>query len=695
MGYCGADLKALVTEASLAALRRRYPQIYNSEQKLLVDPQEVRVERRDFISALRNITPASHRAAASPARPLPGLVAPVLLPHLQAVLAQVHSIFPPAAACMRRGGPGGGASGPSAGIAWPGGAAFAVQRPRLLICGPPGSGQGHLGPALLYALEGLPAHTIGLPSLLTDPGARSPEEALVHAVAEARRAAPAVLYLPHLETWWATAPASLQATLWTLLADVPPDLPLLLLGTANVPTSHLHREVLELFGRGEGQYDLPAPTHDQRMQFFKPLAVLLAAPPAEDDEADEAPPPPQLPVAPEAHAQEEAARAEAARAAARRRYEDDQAALRTLRMILRSVVSKQLQNRKWEAFWEPVHPEDDPEYWQAVAHPMDLTTLLDRIDRRRYTTPAQFLADVALIPEGERQFWGKDPSAEGLRAISKASQLEDDTRAMVEAAVRLELTQKLESIVARGGPAPAPEGLYEEMGLAADGTLAQPARPERGSGAVADGTGAARRTARLAGEDVDRHLLHRDPEAERRRLKAQKRELEAQQAEAADAEERALVETAGRGVQEDAGNAEEGSRGVLAASTRGNLPDAGIAPLPKPAAELSSGRPGHEGSAGGEEGGGEEQEGGAVLVQGGMYAAAPERELSAEEAAQAEKVQRVLTDRTMPLRLAGLEDVHACAARGAWECRTHRDRSAAIAGVLRAVEEYVRRISAR
>ena len=45
-----------------------------------------------------------------------------------------------------------------------------VQRPRLLLCGPEGAGQQHLGPALLYALEGLPVHAIGLPSLLSDPG---------------------------------------------------------------------------------------------------------------------------------------------------------------------------------------------------------------------------------------------------------------------------------------------------------------------------------------------------------------------------------------------------------------------------------------------------------------------------------------------------------------------------------------------
>ena len=46
------------------------------------------------------------------------------------------------------------------------------MRPRLLICGAEGSGQAHLAPALLYALEGLPVHAIGLPSLLSDASAR-------------------------------------------------------------------------------------------------------------------------------------------------------------------------------------------------------------------------------------------------------------------------------------------------------------------------------------------------------------------------------------------------------------------------------------------------------------------------------------------------------------------------------------------
>jgi SpoVK/Ycf46/Vps4 family AAA+-type ATPase len=534
VGYCGADLKALCTEASLAALRRRYPQIYDSEHKLMVDPGQVRVEKTDFFTAFQNITPASHRAAASPGRPLPPAVGPALLSHLQAALGQLQRVFPPAAACLRDGG---GARPGGAARALGGLASLCLQRPRLLIAGPPGCGQAHLGPALLYALEGLQTHSIGLPSLLSDVGARSPEEALVHAVAEARRAAPAVLYLPHLQAWWETAPGSLRATLWALLADLPPDLPLLLLASADVDPSELDSEARALFGgaAGEGIYTLSAPTSDERVKFFEPVSTALIIPPLDDDiygtKATTATAEETLPLAPEAFAAEEAARREALALTARKKYEEDQATLRTLRMSLRYVLDRLLQTRRWEAYYEPVDPSEDPAYWEVVKQPMDLSTLLSRVDQRRYSTPAQFLADVALIPAGERQYWADLPA--GVKHISRACALEDEARALVDAAIPTELRAKLEAIVAAGGPAPIPEGLHRAMGLLEDGTVPQPERQQQKGNRSGGGSFGGfkrgeedrtrRTTARLAGNDVDAHIIHVDPEAQLRRIKALKR----------------------------------------------------------------------------------------------------------------------------------------------------------------------------
>lgn len=100
------------------------------------------------------------------------------------------------------------------------------------------------------------------------------------------------------QLWWETAPASLRAVLWTLLADLPSDLPLLLLATADVPASQLDPEALALFGPAGGQhggplahssiYQLGPPTPEQRTQFFRPLCEALAQPPL----------PPQAPPAP-------------------------------------------------------------------------------------------------------------------------------------------------------------------------------------------------------------------------------------------------------------------------------------------------------------------------------------------------------------------------------------------------------------
>ena len=81
-GYCGADLKALCTEASLGAVRRTFPQLYDLKAvtelkgsggkggdsdpsvplRFAVDAEAIRIGREDFERALENIVPASQRS---------------------------------------------------------------------------------------------------------------------------------------------------------------------------------------------------------------------------------------------------------------------------------------------------------------------------------------------------------------------------------------------------------------------------------------------------------------------------------------------------------------------------------------------------------------------------------------------------------------------------------------------------------
>lgn len=48
------DLQALCTEAALNAVQRRYPQIYRSQDRLLLKPDTIHVEPRDFMIAIKS-----------------------------------------------------------------------------------------------------------------------------------------------------------------------------------------------------------------------------------------------------------------------------------------------------------------------------------------------------------------------------------------------------------------------------------------------------------------------------------------------------------------------------------------------------------------------------------------------------------------------------------------------------------------
>ena len=344
VGYCGADLKALCTEAAVHALRRRYPQIYESDDKLLIDPGQILPGRVDFRAAMEAITPASHRSAQAHARPLGPLRTPLMGPALATAIEATFLAFPPAAMAANadvrnasgdasgdasdrapptaakvfdlddlddededdglelleeldgqvaneEGNEGGVAKGGSKGSAGDGSSALSgasaaaalaaaaleflncplARQPRLLLHGPAGSGQSPLAAALLHELEAFPVHAVGLPSLLAD-GGRSPEEALVGAVTEARRAAPAVLFLPSLRLWWDSATPTLRATLRTLMDDVPADTPLLLLATCDCECDELEPEASGLFGEGQ-TVRIDEPNDAALRGYFEPVVA--------------------------------------------------------------------------------------------------------------------------------------------------------------------------------------------------------------------------------------------------------------------------------------------------------------------------------------------------------------------------------------------------------------------------------------
>lgn len=92
----------MCTEAALCALRRRYPQIYGTSQKLLLDVSSIAVSSCDFAAALKKMSPTSHRSAASPAKPLSPVVHLLLGGALQEILYALQRMFPHAEEGMKR-----------------------------------------------------------------------------------------------------------------------------------------------------------------------------------------------------------------------------------------------------------------------------------------------------------------------------------------------------------------------------------------------------------------------------------------------------------------------------------------------------------------------------------------------------------------------------------------------------------------
>ncbi|KAM8805426.1 putative cell division cycle ATPase, partial [Eudromia elegans] len=94
VGYCGADIKAACAEAALRALRRRYPQIYKSTEKLQLDASSIKITAKDFVRAMEKMVPASQRSVSSPAQALSPIVKPLLKKTLKRILQALQRVFP-------------------------------------------------------------------------------------------------------------------------------------------------------------------------------------------------------------------------------------------------------------------------------------------------------------------------------------------------------------------------------------------------------------------------------------------------------------------------------------------------------------------------------------------------------------------------------------------------------------------------
>ncbi|XP_067837682.1 ATPase family AAA domain-containing protein 2-like isoform X2 [Heptranchias perlo] len=463
VGYCGADIKSVCAEAALCALRRRYPQIYVTSEKLQLDVSSINIVARDFVMAMQKIVPASQRMVASPGQALSFVVRPLLENTFSRILEALKKIFPHAEQDFKKNckidgishilndgiysddeGPSVFEIGPlqkSATKRGDNGSFLCYSRcayhqptsyrPRLLLAGIPGSGQSsHLAPALLHSLEKYAVHTLDLP-VLYGVSATSPEETCAQLFREARRTAPSVLYIPHIDQWWESVGDTLRATFITLLQDIPSFTPILLLATCDILHSELPEEVKEMFVCHYGEvFNVQLPSREERKNFFENLIVTQAAKPPSSNRKAVLQALEVLPVAPPPEprclSEEEVKQLE----------EEEEGTLRELRLFLRDVTHRLANDKRFRAFTKPV-----PDYCTVIKQPMDLSTVMSNIDMHKYMTVKEYLQDIELICNNALEYNpDRDPGDRLIR--HRACALTDTANAIMKS----ELDEEFEKL---------------------------------------------------------------------------------------------------------------------------------------------------------------------------------------------------------------------------------------------------------
>ncbi|XP_071898654.1 ATPase family AAA domain-containing protein 2 [Anas platyrhynchos] len=427
IGYCGADIKSLCTEAALCSLRRCYPQIYASREKLLLDVNSIKIKAKDFFMALKKVVPASNRIVASPGQALSPIFKPLFKRSGANILQVVQKIFPHAQLALKE--------DRQQGIT----TASTSRRPRLLIVGKEGYGQvSYVAPVVLHALEKFPVHTLDLSVLLTN--VAPPEEICRQLIRNAQKTAPSIIYVPDIHLWWDNVGPALKLTFLTL--TLPAFSPVLLLATSDVRHSDLPEEIQKLFNKEFGEVcNIELPGRAERAAFFEDLILnQVAKPPVKKtvDRTLEV-----LPVAPPAEPQkpqeEEVGMLE----------EEEEDTLRELRIFLRDVTHRLATDRRFREFAKPVDPQKVPDYATRIKEPMDLSTVLTQIDSCQYPAAGDYLKDIDLICNNALEYYPDQRSTIKVCKISdchRAYVLQDTAYSMVRNKMDTEFGRLCEQI---------------------------------------------------------------------------------------------------------------------------------------------------------------------------------------------------------------------------------------------------------
>lgn len=441
-GYGGADLRALCTEAALNSIQRKYPQIYQSSEKLNVDPSKVKVVAKDFMRAIDKIVPSSARSASTSSSPLSERLQPLLQESLDKIIHKLNDLLPDSVGI---GGKKKLSNLEEAMYLDPtikdddGGfskhellkslESSRICKPHLLICGERGSGQQYLGAAILSLLEGFQVQNLDLATVFGDV-TRTPELCIVQTFIEARRHQPSIIFIPNIDTWFDVMPHSAKAILSGLLRNLRSNEKILLLGIAERTYEELDTEIkLTLGFLGElNNVTLTNPSLDARKKFFVAVEKALCMKPYEflnDLENRPKRKLKQLPVVPH----EKAGHGDLSKKLKKQQEYEDKKLKNILKIKLAGLMD--LFKNRYKRFKKPVIDDSflhhlfepsvlenplipyevayiiakDPEHVNMIQelatgkyfYNMDLDTIEERIWNGYYSEAKQFLKDIKMI----------------------------------------------------------------------------------------------------------------------------------------------------------------------------------------------------------------------------------------------------------------------------------------------------------
>ncbi|KAJ6917719.1 hypothetical protein NC652_019907 [Populus alba x Populus x berolinensis] len=119
-------------------------------------------------------------------------------------------------------------------------------------------------------------------------------------------------------------------------------------------------------------------------------------------------------------------------------------------------ANRVLYDKRFSAFHYPVTDEDAPNYRSIIQNPMDMATMLQRVDSGQYITCSAFLQDIDLIVTNAKVYNGDDYN--GARIVSRSHELRDAVHGMLSQ-MDPALVTYCDKIAAQGGPVQVPDDL--------------------------------------------------------------------------------------------------------------------------------------------------------------------------------------------------------------------------------------------